>query len=976
MNSVVGTISPDQGRGRIKKMLPSMSDKPANLYKTLLNNLADDEFGAVVEKDWPVLEKLILSSDPNEVARLHFGDLLRKWDNARDMEWVGHTKRNTQERRDLIYRLLGVDLRLQARISGTLPFCTVPEPLVVSDEYPDWYKPEAIGEDSPTGFYWRAYKRYLRGKGWPDQSLTALDNSTREIISRLANPGDPGRGRRVRGLVVGYVQSGKTANFTGVISKAIDAGYRLVIVLAGTWNMLREQTQRRLDKELVGKPTLCEYEDYQIPPEDWGDFNDHGIPPESLEAPKLERLTGANDDYKRLKQAIGALDYQRHDLTKPFNHYDNLKKAPCRIIVIKKIPIILKKLCGDLNRIRDRLQSVPSLIIDDESDQAGVNTLKPPKQGERKKRNATNREIVRLLEILSFGQYVGYTATPYANYLIDKEDAADLFPRDFILPLDRPPGYMGISDFFDPELYSDEIPENDFTFKERAFVRDAHDSERMEYRDSMKAALASYVMAGAVKLFRQSLDSESKQRFRHHTMLVHSSRKTVQHSDDLENVKNIFSESSFSGPGTKTYLRDLWENDFLPVMSAQGADGPIPKDFETLYCFVGPALDKITQGQTVRVLNAAGDGDAPPDFDRQEVWEIIVGGDKLSRGYTIEGLTISYYLRRAGAADTLMQMGRWYGFRHGYRDLVRIFVGRSQGAEGIDLVDLFKQACDMEERARDDIRRYRRKADGAVLRPIDIPPLIAISGNLPPTSKNKRWNSEITSKNYGDKWVMPTRMPHIERVAKTNLLTAENLWAAAKIIGTKKIGGQFEGGDHEIFDAVLREAGKPQLIHFLVQLKWFEDTPPTDFELVLEFLNKPDNGITSCLLIAPQLQQVKFPESWQGLTIKERKRMGGDRGPFGGFGEPVHRKVAEFLTGRSVRMEAKNPLQEPTPETVQYRDEQRMIVLIYPVRAKLPRGGHESFVTFGFELLFPRNNMRPGIEMRTRVPNNNPVVEI
>ena len=967
-------MTTEQARLRITTTLGLMINKPKNLASTLINNACDDECGPATEADLPILFDLVLSPEPNEPARLRFGDLLRKWDNARDVNWVGETSRNTKQRRELIYDLLKAEPPLRQRIADTLPHCSVGEPLIVSDEHRAWYQPEQINEESPNSFYWRAYSGYLRSKGWQDNSILALDNSTREIVSRLADPGDAQHAFRARGLVMGYVQSGKTANFTGVIAKAIDSGYRLIIVLAGTWNMLRDQTQRRIDKELVGKPLLEAYDDYDHRPDDWAAFVDHGQCPSRQGTGKIERLTGLRFDYRRLRTAIGALNFDPIDPAYPFNHPVNLQRSPCRLIVIKKIPSRLEALCSDLAAIRDRLAHVPALVIDDESDQAGINTLRPTTQ-DRERRTKTNKSIVKLLNLLPLGQYIGYTATPYANFLVDPEDEADLFPRHFILPLDRPPGYMGISDFFDPEIASDDLPDGDYTYKERSYVRDAHDSDLSGYDDSMKKALGSYVLAGAVKLYREANGPAPRFRFRHHTMLVHSSHTNVVHSEDVRNVDRIFREAAFGGAAARSYLERLWTDDFLSVIAGQGAAGDVPPTFDDLYRCIGPALDKITRGQKIRVLNSSEGGEPAPDFDRDEVWEIIIGGNKLSRGYTIEGLTISYYLRKATAADTLMQMGRWFGFRQGYRDVVRIFVGRSQGNQGIDLVDHFKQACSMEERSRADIRRYARRADGKPLRPIDVPPLIAISGNLPPTARNKMWNAVIKDKNFKDQWVMPTRMPERKAAAESNIAAATLLWQNAADLGVKRLGGTYEDGTAQEFTASLRESILEQFIDFLDSFKWIRDTPPTDFHLLVDFLKTRNHGITGCLLVAPQLQNPRLADRWESLTVKERKRMEGVKGAFQGFGEPKHRAVADYWTGRSPRENIPGHLVNPNTETMVLRDDHRMVCLIYPVRAKKPDGSHEDFVTLGFEMLFPDNNLTQGLSYTTLVKNNNPVVD-
>ena len=147
-----------------------------------------------------------------------------------------------------------------------------------------------------------------------------------------------------------------------------------------------------------------------------------------------KRLTGARDDYQRLHRGIEALELRGAQAGRRFNHPVNLHQSPARLIVMKKIPTVLKKLNADLKRSSTHLEEVPALIIDDESDQASVNTRKPGSQ-EEKQRTATNKEIVRLLSYLPRAQYIGYTATPFANVFIDPSDAEDLFPKDYIISL-------------------------------------------------------------------------------------------------------------------------------------------------------------------------------------------------------------------------------------------------------------------------------------------------------------------------------------------------------------------------------------------------------------------------------------------------------------------------------------------------------------------------------------------------------------
>ena len=273
---------------------------------------------------------------------------------------------------------------------------------------------------------------------WREEAVSILEASTNDVLSRIS---DPTRNDiyQVKGLVVGYVQSGKTAHFAGVIAKAVDSGYRLVIVLAGTMNILRRQTQRRIDKELVGRELLSAEEYGQD--SDWDKFISHSGLPSEQGSVDWERLTGLEEDYKSLKHRLGALSFKRNNHTKPLNSLDNLQHVPARLIVIKKIPNVVDKLCTDLEALRkqqNNIDSIPTLIIDDESDQASINTVDQRKAGNQGIRTSTNKSIVRLLKTLPRAQYVGYTATPFANVFINPADAEDLFPRDFIVSLPRP----------------------------------------------------------------------------------------------------------------------------------------------------------------------------------------------------------------------------------------------------------------------------------------------------------------------------------------------------------------------------------------------------------------------------------------------------------------------------------------------------------------------------------------------------------
>jgi hypothetical protein len=323
---------------------------------------------------------------------------------------------------------------------------------------------------------------------------------------------------------------------------AIDAGYRLVIVMTGTTDLLRTQTQRRLDMELVGRENLLrniseddtESFDYHDDP-DWreGRFVRHGFRPSEIGRPDIIRLTTRDFDYRSLQQGISALDFERRDRTKPF--YDPVKLMACdaRLVVVKKNGTVLRKLVKDLGKITARLTEIPAIVIDDESDQASPNTSNPKKwQADQKERTTINRRIGELLSLLPRAQYIGYTATPFANVFIDPSDAEDIFPKDFLISLAPPAGYMGAKDFHDFDIADDGPGANS---NEAAHVRwlpdddDADDSKLLE-------AMDTFVLSGAVKLYREAW---CVGRFEHHTMLVHEGMKRTVHREEATVLRDL-----------------------------------------------------------------------------------------------------------------------------------------------------------------------------------------------------------------------------------------------------------------------------------------------------------------------------------------------------------------------------------------------------------------------------------------------------
>ena len=895
----------------------------------------------------------ILSPDPNTPAYGRFADLLRGWDNEKSAQWTGGTPRNTPERRLQIHLKLVANENLRARIDERIPFYPIDEPVVIAEEHEDWYR----GNSGPRSYYWQTYTNYLRTiKGWRPESLLSLENSTNSIVECLTNPVSP-KAYSSRGIVVGYVQSGKTANFAGVIARAADAGYRLIIVLAGTWNILRNQTQRRLDKELLGKELLRNDDDYRHdPPDDWDEFLEHGIDLVQSDNYVWERLTRHDIDYKRLRQAIDTLEFLKRDKSRPLYDPANLHHLPAKLLVVKKNSSILEKLIKDLRLLTTKVDHLPTLVIDDESDQAGLNTLDPKTNPADKERTKTNLRIVDLLRIFPRAQYVGYTATPYANAFVDPDDPKDLYPKDFFISLEKPSDYMGASDFFDPGMdYLDLDPE-DFSQREIAFIRRVESRPGSDDKD-LKSALRSYVIAGALKLYRKASDP-GKYRFRHHTMLIHTDHTKAGQGAMKTRIAELWQQCGFNCPGGLADLERLFECDFRRVWENQGAADPFPKRFGDLRRHFQEALGRIEEGEHFLVLNSARDSSRPPDFGKEEVWKVIIGGNKLSRGYTVEGLTTSFYRRVTGSADTLMQMGRWFGFRQGYRDLVRVFLGVNDGPKGnSDLVAQFKEVCRMEQRFRADILRYAKSPDGKRITPKQIPPLVSIAGQLPPTSRNKMFNAVIAERNYGGRWSAPTRVAS-GMGAAANRELVKKLLAKAKKLGRKTLGGKASSGLQLSMDTFVFESKSGMFTDFLRDFRWLEreyegEERPADIGLQIEFLEKQNHGISSWLVLLPQ-RKTSFttPMQLDGVgefSTKERSQK--ESGAFKVFGEGAHRCIAEYLAEIPPDPDSLH-LSKPGKQTESLKNKKRGIVLIYPVATT-----KKGVILIGYEILYPNNNL-------------------
>ncbi len=612
-----------------------------------------------------------------------------------------------------------VDKVAEAYRKRTRRFIKFTDPRVLKEHQhiETWYP----GPDFDTAWCWPAYKNLLEDKGWAKSAVKSVDTATTKLMAHLPHPGEGDIS--TRGLVLGYVQSGKTANYTGLIAKAADIGYKLFIVLTGMTSSLRRQTQRRLHAELCAPNS-----------ENWNE------------------LTSATQDF----QGVGNPDYML-----------NPRHPEGRILcVVKKNVYILDRLRKFFAQAKDDVKrGCPVVIIDDEADQASVNTRRKANE-----RSAINDQIVQLLQTLPKSVYIGYTATPFANIFIDPSLPEDLYPRDFLFDLPRPRQYFGAERIFGREMirYDDDeasydgldmvrdVPEED-----AARLQPPGRNERFEFQPSMtqslEHALQYFILASACRLARGHVDD-------HSSMLIHTTLYTYTHGQLQQLVsgymRDFAKQWSHKRDELLGQLQDLWQ-------AEQGRVTPEDLQMEVdrvSFKKVADCIDEVLERCEVVVDNGQIGGGLNYNTEEAGV-HIAIGGNTLSRGLTIEGLLVSFFIRTASAYDTLLQMGRWFGYRPGYEDLPRVWMTP-------ELQDHFVHLATVEEEIRHDIHRYEREN----LTPRDFAVRVQTHPKLAVTSRLKMQHVKLASASYGDSHIQTFQFKHNDRQwLRTNLDATKEL---------------------------------------------------------------------------------------------------------------------------------------------------------------------------------------------------------
>jgi len=626
---------------------------------------------------------------------------------------------------------------------------------------------------------WRYWQRY---REWKERDLSnavveALDESTDGILELLEDPLREGPWDR-RGLVVGHVQSGKTANYTGLICKAADAGYKIIIVLAGLHNNLRAQTQMRLDEEFLGFETKFDLGDGRV-------IGVGEIDGDPEIRPNFATTRAEGGDFStKVARNLGIKPEQR-----PW------------LFVVKKNKTVLERLLGWIrHHVADYrpeageapiVTKLPLLLIDDEADHASVDTGNQEfdedgKPDPEHQPTVINRLIRQILKSFDRSAFVGYTATPFANIFIHERgktdrEGPDLFPSSFIVNLSAPSNYVGPARVFG-QARGDEngrpLPlirqVNDHGPRDGhpGWMPNKHQPGHVprfsgadDLPPSLVEAIDAFLLACSVRVLRGQGTQPS-------SMLVHVTRFNAVQSSVARQVEQHVRQirqrltRNVDHERVLARLESLWERDFVPTSRAVIEEFPeLGQHSPVGWADVLGVLPDVLADIEFKTINGhARDVLDYADRAGQGVKVIAIGGDKLARGLTLEGLSVSYFLRATRMYDTLMQMGRWFGYRPGYLDLCRMYMTA-------DLDEWFRHVTDASEelRAEFDLMAERGATPREYGLKVQSHPVLMVTSKLKMRSARDLWLS------FSGDVVETVTFPRDPRILRTNLGVLETL---------------------------------------------------------------------------------------------------------------------------------------------------------------------------------------------------------
>lgn len=632
-----------------------------------------------------------------------------------------------------------------------------------------WYAGPA--EDAEN---WHGLRRRLVDQGRTGDEVELADEESTTVLSLVDNPGKPSFS--TRGLVIGHVQSGKTGNMAALIAKAADTPFRFVLVLSGMTDSLRNQTQGRLDADVVGT------------------------------APQ-----GRWYSWTRVNRRVGDT-LENGDFTSPAGGAFQLQGTVNHLAVIKKNAGVLRRFLKTLRQTPTRdLEQAPFLIIDDECDQASVNSASLRRAITRI--NELIRDIVAHLPRVA---YVGYTATPFANVLIDPSIPEDIYPRHFIHALRRPDAYFGAVELFGRESLDGEAEDIDSGFD---MIRTVDATELSKLRptgrnrvgfafdvtESLDQAIRYFVMVIAARLHRGQGGS-------HMTMLVHTSMLNSVHQLTSSAVKlhlaDLVRRLARGEAGLSEDLRRQWNAEAACVSASRfGRKATTFDDISELLLDAARSIEiKIENWSSTDRI----------DYSERGRRYLVIGGNVLARGLTLDGLVVSFFVRSTSQYDTLMQMGRWFGYRRGFEDLPRIWMEEAAR-------DAFFDLATVEEEIRRDVSHYAV----AQVTPEQFAVRIRKIPGLMITARNKMQSAIMAEVGYAGRHVQTIRF------FREDLAWLRANWSAGAELVDSAPGAEVIRGNH-----VLQGVGVELVRNFLQRYRVHESNVSMRPQEVVDFIQR------------------------------------------------------------------------------------------------------------------------------------------
>lgn len=603
-------------------------------------------------------------------------------------------------------------------------------------------------------FYWDRYKQYLLSdKHWAPRVVQSLDVDTLKILDLINDPQSDTPFER-RGLVMASVQSGKTSNYTGLICRAADAGFKIIIVMAGVHNVLRNQTQSRLEEGFTG-----------------------------FDITESRRAVGVGNKRRTHEPIVCTsrkADFNKSKVETLLGLQPKNTNAPW-LFVIKKNSSALRGVYEWLES-GDGIEDYPLLLIDDEADNASINGKY---FAEKRTDEVTkiNGQIRKILNFFKKKAYVGYTATPFANILIDpdielEEYGKDLFPKSFIYTLEESTDYFGARQVFSD--YDSSHPKHLRFIDDNEMILPAKHKSDFQVEElpySLQNAIQTYIIATAIRFLRG--DEQE-----HSTMMINASpytavQKGIYHlveayvgklRDAAKSFGALSPSMSMSCSPLLKEMKETWKYEYASNTDTKWED-------------VQNNLYEVLKSVHVEIVNSKSNGSL--DYERQAEHVIAIGGYRLSRGLTLEGLVVSYYSRNAKAYDALMQMARWFGYRLGYEDLCRVWM--SDEAAG-----WYKYVADATESLIDQLRNMRQQ--GRTPRDFGLK-IRQHPDTLTVTARNKLGKSQVSMQiDYNNSFVETVALLRDESSLESNVKATQRLISELKEHGLSLNDAEYGSG--------------------------------------------------------------------------------------------------------------------------------------------------------------------------------------